>query len=138
VSSRIIGTAIFVFLGAVLTSVAQEPTGHTKDSLDVVKKNLKDGKAILIDVREQAEWDDGHLKGARLVPLSKLKKKDAGAEELIKLLPKDKAIYVHCASGRRVLVCGEILKQRGFDVRPLKSGYKDLLEAGFEKAAEKK
>jgi len=133
-----LGAASFVFLGVLTVASAQQPTGHTMDSLDVVKKNLKDGKAILIDVREQAEWDDGHLEGARFVPLSKLKKKDAAAEELIKLLPKDKTIYVHCASGRRVLVCGELLKGKGLDVRPLKSGYMQLLEAGFEKAPEKK
>jgi len=58
--------------------------------------------------------------------------------ELLKTLPKDKVIYTHCRGGNRALVCGEILKKHGFDVRPLKTGYQELVEAGFEKAAEKK
>ena len=49
-----------------------EELTHTKDSLDTVKQNLKDGKAVLVDVREQKEWDEGHLAGAVLLPKSKL------------------------------------------------------------------
>jgi phage shock protein E len=136
--SRMFGAASLLLVGAVLVVIAQEPPMHTKDSLDVVKQNLKAGKAVLIDVREQAEWDDGHLQAAQLVPLSKLKKKDSGIEDVLRTLPRDKPLYVHCASGRRCLVAGDILKKQGFDVRPLKAGYVDLVDAGFEKAAEKK
>jgi phage shock protein E len=128
----------FLMLAVALVAIAQEPPMHTKDSLEVVKRNLKAGKAILIDVREQGEWDDGHLQAAKLIPLSKLKKKDSDIDDLLKTLPKDKPVYVHCASGRRCLVAGDILKKQGFDVRPLKAGYVDLVEAGFERAAEKK
>ena len=51
---------------------AEEPT-HTKDTLDMVKKALAENKAVLIDVREKSEWDQGHLQGAKLLPLSSLK-----------------------------------------------------------------
>jgi phage shock protein E len=112
---------------------AEDPATHTKDSLDTVKANLKDGKALLIDVREQREWDAGHLKGAILLPMSKLNK-DEQLPELLKLLPKDKIIYTHCKAGGRALMCGDILKASGYDVRPLKPGYDDLLKSGFEKA----
>jgi phage shock protein E len=131
-----LGTA-FLLLGVSLSAVAQEPLEHTKDSLATVKENLKAGKAVLLDVREQKEWDAGHLNAARLVPQSKLKM-EKGLDELLKTLPKDKVIYTHCRAGTRALACGEILKKRGFDVRPLQAGYQDLVEAGFEKAAEKK
>jgi phage shock protein E len=121
-----------VLLCVVVDVGAQEPLKHTKDSLDTVKENLKTGKAVLIDVREQKETDEGHLKAARLIPQSKLKMETTLAD-LIKMLPKDKIVYTHCRGGNRALACGEILKKHGFDVRPLKSGYKDLVEAGFEK-----
>jgi phage shock protein E len=105
----------------------------TKDSLDTVKKNIKDGKAVLIDVREQKEWDAGHIEGAVLMPKSKLEvEKEAAA--LVQKLDKAKIIYTHCKAGKRALACGDILKKQGFDVRPLKSGYEDLVKAGFEKA----
>ena len=110
-----------------------EDLTHTKDTLDTVKQNLKDGKAVLVDVREQKEWDDGHIAGALFMPKSKLDV-DKEAAELAKKLDKNKIVYTHCRAGRRALACGEILKKQGFDVRPLKSGYEDLVKAGFEKA----
>lgn len=121
-------------LVAVILVAAEGPLTHTKDSLDTVKENVKAGKAVIVDVREQSEWDEVHLKGAIHVPKSKL---DAGTEleALLKKVPKDKVIYTHCKAGRRALACGEILKKHGYDVRPLKAGTEQLLEAGFEKAA---
>lgn len=108
---------------------------HTKDSLETVKKNVKEGKAIILDVREQSEWDEGHLEGAILLPSSKLKvEKDLA--ELVKKLDKDKIIYTHCRAGGRAASCAAILKKQGLEVRALKPGYKDLIEAGFEKAKE--
>ena len=105
---------------------------HTKDSLAVVKKNLKAGKAVLIDVREVSEWKQGHLKAATLVPLSQIRSAD---RELIEeKIPTDKIVYLHCRSGARVLSASPILKKYGYDIRPLKQGYKTLLSNSFEKA----
>jgi phage shock protein E len=115
---------------------AQDATTHTKDSLETVKENVKSGKAVVVDVREQSEWDAGHLKGAILLPQSKLKN-EAQLKETLKAVPKDKIIYTHCRAGGRALMCGDILKQQGYDVRPLKPGFDDLLQAGFEKASGK-
>jgi rhodanese-related sulfurtransferase len=125
-----------MLLSAALGVIAQEPLKHTKDSLETVKENLKSGKAVILDVREKDEWDAGHLKAARLTPLSKLKTQP-GLDELLKTLPRDKVIYTHCRRGVRALACGEILKKNGFDVRPLKAGYEELTKAGFEKAEAK-
>lgn len=114
---------------AAITAFAQD---HTKDSLETVKKGLADKKAVLIDVREKVEWDKGHLRDAKLLPLSILKD-DA---KLPNDLPKDKAIYLHCGSGVRCLKAAEFLKKQGYDVRPLKEGYTALVKAGFAKADE--
>jgi rhodanese-related sulfurtransferase len=110
---------------------------HTKDSLDTVKERLKDKSAVLVDVREEKEWDDGHIQDAKLMPLSKLKK-EAEAEKLTKDLSKRKIVYCHCAAGARALTAADILKKQGYDVRPLKPGYNDLLKAGFQKAEKDK
>ncbi|HZL90726.1 MAG TPA: rhodanese-like domain-containing protein [Pirellulaceae bacterium] len=125
-------TVLLSATGAVVS--AQEPKlEHTKDSLETVKKNLKEGKAVIVDVREQNEWDAGHLKGAILMPSSKLKS-DKDLAELVKPLDKKTIVYTHCRAGRRAAQCAEILKKQGFDVRALKPGYEELLKAGFEKA----
>ena len=122
-----------LLLAMAIVAFGDEPLAHTKDSLDTVKENLKSGKAVIVDVREQEEWDAGHLKGAVLMPQSKLKV-EAEAAELAKKLDKSKVVYTHCRAGRRALVCGEILKKQGFDVRPLKAGFDELVGAGFEKS----
>ena len=117
-------------------SISWAAEEHTKDTVEQVKENVKAKKAIILDVREQNEWDAGHLKGAVLLPSSKLKE-GADLKELTKSLDKKQIIYTHCKAGGRALRCAEALKKEGFDVRALKLGYEDLLKAGFEKAADK-
>jgi phage shock protein E len=125
--------ALIAVASTVTPLLAQE---HTKDSLDAVKKALAGKTAVLIDVREKTEWDDGHLKDAKLLPLSSLKG-DKLPADLDKILPKDKVAYLHCGSGKRVLKAAEVLRKAGYDVWPLKEGYKDLLDNGFPKAESK-
>ena len=107
--------------------------GHTVDPLDVVKQRIADGSAVLIDVREESEWNAGHLSDARLVPLSTLKDAATMAAALAKF-PMGKAVYVHCRAGGRAVQCAETLAGQGYDIRPLKAGFDKLLESGFAKA----
>jgi len=68
---------------------------------------------IILDVREQDEYDEGHIPGAILMPYT-------SAEELAEeLLPdKDQMILVYCRSGRRSKVAAQTLASRGYtDVR---------------------
>jgi rhodanese-related sulfurtransferase len=106
---------------------------HTADTLDAVKKGVADKKAVLVDVREETEWKDGHLKDATLLPLSELKS-GVTADKLKETLGDVKVLYLHCGSGKRCLTAADLLKKQGYDVRPLKAGYADLVKAGFEKA----
>jgi len=108
-------------------------TTHTRDSLETVRANLKEDKAVLLDVRDKDEWDDGHVEGAVLAPLGQLRKPGL-ASELLKGVPKDKVVYTHCAVGRRALDAAGILQSMGYDVRPLSAGYDELVKQGFEKA----
>jgi phage shock protein E len=111
------------------TSIAAE---HTKDTPAEVKAAVAAKKAVLVDVREESEWAEGHLKHALAFPLSKLK--DAKAGDLPREFSKDTPIYLHCASGKRCLKAADKLKELGYDARPLKAGYVDLIDAGLEKA----
>jgi phage shock protein E len=127
--------SLFVFVALFVLSPYGQAAEHTKDSLDDIKSRLNNKQAVLIDVREESEWKAGHLKQATLLPLSKLRE-GANAAELGKQLDKGKIIYCHCASGRRVLVAADILKELGYDIRPLKQGFADLRSAGFPAANE--
>lgn len=127
--------AAFLVVSCAHPAAGQEksPVTHTKDSLETVKKNLKEGKALLLDVREQDEWDEGHLAQARLLPLSKLEEiKDPQA--VVKGNDAKKIIYCHCRAGRRALAAAELLQKLGFEARPLKPGFDELVAGGLEKA----
>jgi phage shock protein E len=105
----------------------------SNDALPAVQENVATHKAVLVDVREPGEWKEGHVEGAISLPLSSLKKGDTSAAE--HQLPKDKIVYTHCVMGVRALKAAKILEGLGYNVRPLKAGYEDLVKAGFEKAA---
>lgn len=92
-------------------------------------KDLMDAKkdVILIDVREQHEWDEDYIEGAILLPKSEfpgnLKSFNAY---------KDKPIVLQCRSGRRSFDVGLVLLQNGFsDLSNLEGGILAWIDQGF-------
>lgn len=77
-------------------------------------------KAQLIDVREQREFETGHILGARNIPLSQIKQRK------MEIRP-DKPVFLYCQSGSRSIRAAEFLKK--------KHGCEDLnhLKGGFRK-----
>jgi len=106
----------------------------TKDSLETVKKNIADKKAVLVDRREKSERDAGHIDGAVFLPLSQLQA-DKSRDAWKRQLPEGVIIYMHCVIGKRSVTAGSILKKHRDDIRPLKAGYRELVQAGFKPAA---
>ncbi len=64
--------------------------------------------SILIDVREQDEWDAGHAPDARLIPLSELQSRVAE-------IPTDQPVLIICHSGGRSLRATSFLRSEGVD-----------------------
>ena len=83
-------------------------------------ENLLKNKEFLLDVREEYEYQDGHIKGAINLPLREiLEKKDT--------LPKDKDIYVYCRSGHRSADAVNFLKSLGFEkIHNIEGGFIDI------------
>ena len=83
-------------------------------------ENLLKNKEFLLDVREEYEYQNGHIKGAINLPLREiLEKKDT--------LPKDKDIYVYCRSGHRSADAVNFLKSLGFEkVHNIEGGFIDI------------
>ncbi|QDT35848.1 rhodanese-like domain-containing protein [Stratiformator vulcanicus] len=110
---------------------------HTDESLDRIREKIRAGDALLVDVREKSEWESGHLEHAIFVPLSELAKR-VGDEQyrdaLREKLSEKKVLYTHCRSGGRCVIAAEPLRRLGYEVRPLKPGFKALVESGFEPA----
>ena len=64
---------------------------------------------IILDVRAQEEYDEGHIPGAILIPHTEI---EARAEEV--LTDKDQLILVYCRSGRRSKIAAEALAELGY------------------------
>lgn len=78
-------------------------------------KHLMDGgeDVVILDVRTQEEFDEGHIEGALLLPDTEVAKK---AQDV--LPDKDAMILVYCRSGRRsALAADELVKMGYTDVR---------------------
>jgi rhodanese-related sulfurtransferase len=63
--------------------------------------------AVLIDVREQNEYDEVHATGAQLMPLSEF-------ETSYSTLPKDAELIMICRSGARSEKAGTFLMDKGY------------------------
>lgn len=105
----------------------------TKDSIETVQKNLESKKAVLVDVRSKEEWDEGHIEGSIFLPVTSLRKHSFDAKRVAKAVPKKKILYTFCVVGMRAKQAATILEKEGYEVRALKPGYDELIEAGFKK-----
>ncbi len=64
---------------------------------------------IILDTREQDEFNEGHIPGAILIPYTEIENK---AEEM--LPDKDRLILVYCRSGRRSKIAAQSLADLGY------------------------
>ncbi len=78
------------------------------------QKRVQNG-ALLLDVREQNEYDEERIAGAQLLPLSELM---ARFDEL----PKDREIIAQCRSGKRSAQATDFLRAQGYDVTNMEGG----------------
>ena len=94
-------------------------------SADRLQAKLNDGHLFLLDVRSPLEFErEGHIKGARLLPLPMLRQRR-------RELPRDRTIVCVCRSGNRSLVACEELARAGFDVVNLRGGLLAWKAAGY-------
>ena len=93
--------------------------------LDDVRKLIDEGDYDIVDVREDWEWNKGHVPGARHVVLNSLLANPAAAKF------RDKTIFV-CLSGERSSVASEMAVALGIkDVVNFRGGTKAWKDAGL-------
>ena len=108
----------------ILNILALTALGKNQENSDDVEainiESLVKNKEFLLDVREEYEYQEGHVKGAVNLPLREiLSQKDS--------LPKDKDIYVYCRSGHRSADAVNFLKSLGFEkVHNIDGGFIDI------------
>ncbi|WP_165423561.1 rhodanese-like domain-containing protein [Ktedonosporobacter rubrisoli] len=83
----------------------EETLPYTTIGTDEAKKMIEAGTRV-IDVRQPAEWDRGHIAEAELVPLNGIYAFGKALKELN--LPADEDVIFVCASGQRSAAASEI------------------------------
>jgi rhodanese-related sulfurtransferase/DNA-binding transcriptional ArsR family regulator len=89
-------------------------------------RRVKAGKVTLIDVRPEAEFEAGHLPGAKSMPLEQL-------EQRLKTLPKNREVVAYCR-GRYCVFADEavaLLKSKGYKAWRLAESPMDWQLAGL-------
>ncbi|MEU2052311.1 rhodanese-like domain-containing protein [Streptomyces bungoensis] len=104
------------------------PTGEDRVTVDEAARRTRDADApaVLLDVREQREWDAGHAPGAVYAPLSGLVAGVALPDEA-----RDRPLVVICRSGQRSQQAAELLTARGAQVVDVKGGMRAWAAAGY-------
>lgn len=83
--------------------------------------------ALLLDVREQAEFAQSHILNSRGLPLSQLEARVGDIEKF-----KDKPVIVYCATGSRSSAAATALRKHGFsNVVNLSGGFAAWQQAGL-------
>ena len=109
---------------------AWQQAGETVDMvIDVEVDELAmdlpfDQNLLIIDVRKNAEYADGHVKDALNIPLADLMDPGSMAD-----LEEKQNIYVHCAGGYRSVIASSLLKRQGIhNLRNVVGGFGKIQE----------
>ena len=106
-----------------LGSAAAETTPQVKP--EEAAQKVRDGEAVVVDVRARSEWDEGHIPGAVHVPLSTL-------QQHVAEVPKGTPVILQCGGGGRSAVAASVLRSHGIhDVMNLTGGIERWRKEGL-------
>jgi len=107
--------------------VAEAKRHITEISPADARKQTENGEAILIDVREESDWREGHAKDATHLNRGVI---ELEIEEQIPDLKKP--IICYCGGGSRSALVAESLQKMGYEnVRSMAGGFGAWKEAGL-------
>jgi len=99
------------------------PSVNTLEATQLINRQ----DALVLDVREQAEYAQSHILNSRLLPLSQIEARVGDIEKF-----KDKPVIVYCATGNRSSSAAAVLRKSGFsNVSNLSGGFAAWQQAGL-------
>ncbi len=122
--SFVIGLTVIMVI--IFIAIFTRKRNDAEVSASVAAEMIKDPQVIILDVRTPNEFAQGHIEGARLIPVAELRQKISQLQEF-----KNSGILIYCLRGRRSGAAYQILKENGFmNLRNLKGGIAAWTQAG--------
>ncbi len=124
--------AVVMLLGACApapAAPAAPPVDVTNLPADVTvaqtKALLGRPDVVILDVREQQEYDQGHIPGVKLIPTGQV-------QDRLSEIPTDKPVIVTCRSGNRSAAVTKLLREQGYtNVHNMEGGIVAWQGAGY-------
>jgi len=124
---------IFILIGALamLTTSCTNSTQTVQDIKPLEAQGLlRNDFAVLVDVREQEEINEGMASGASWMAKSKLDSDPKALDAWLATIPKDKNIILYCRSGNRSGIVAKQIAAKGRKASNM-GGFKDWVDAGL-------
>ena len=110
--------------GAQLIAEAKQRIRETSATA-VREMQARGAPAVYLDIREQNEWNLGHLPQATFMPRGVL---ETTIEQRI---PRATTVVIYCASGNRSALAADVLQQMGYtNVSSLAGGFRAWVDGG--------
>ncbi len=113
-------TAVLILLGIIIIYSVVMFFVQRRIMKTLTEEEFRSGyrKAQLVDIREPNEFENGHILGARNIPLSQFRMR-------IKEFRPDQPVYIYCQSGMRTGRAAQMLRRHGVkEIYDLKGGFK--------------
>ncbi len=108
---------------AAVADVSSLPVDINAQTVDSLRSR---DDVVILDVREDYEYAEGHIPGAVLLPLGQIPNRLAE-------IPKDKTVIAVCRSGNRSNQAAQFLREQGFDnVHNMTGGMNSWASAGYQ------
>ncbi len=105
----------------------QVDVSNLPDNVSVAQTKALLGRSdvLILDVREQQEYDQGHIPGVTLIPTGEVPNR-------LSEIPKDKPVIVTCRSGNRSAAVTKLLREQGYtNVHNMEGGIVAWQGAGY-------
>ena len=113
---------------AILAAIAEQTDTDTDLDPTAAAERVEAG-AQLVDVRQDYEWDAGHIEGAVHIPLEQLPGRTAE-------LDRDRPVVFQCRTGSRSGFATQAFREAGFEAYNLAGGIEAWVEGGRPIAGE--
>jgi rhodanese-related sulfurtransferase len=126
--------SLFIFISAGCAPTTGSVSKVSANQVDELPYNMRvnqvydamqTGQVMVIDVRELNEYEEGHIPGVTLIPMSEITNR-------LSEIPQDQQVIVTCRSGNRSSQVAEYLTNQGYtNVHNMTGGFLDWESAGL-------